>query len=93
MDGLLLATNRALGRLLMTTLLLTVGLAAGLWFFATRLSRRVQRLSGAVSQAMDDATHPRELPLTLDRDELGELARNNRGVGRGSDCVLPTVGF
>lgn len=76
-DGLLLVTNRALGRLMLTTLLITVFLAAGLWFFATRLSRRVQRLSGAVSQAMDDAAHPSELPLTGDSDELGELARNN----------------
>ncbi len=63
--------------MLLSTLLLTFGLAAGLWFFATRLSRRVQRLSGAVSAAMDDAANPRNLPLTDDRDELGELARNN----------------
>ncbi len=84
-DGLLLVTNRALGRLLLTTLLLTIALAAGLWFFATRLSRRVQRLSSEVSRAMDDARRPRELPMTGDRDELGELARNNatllRAVG------------
>jgi dedicated sortase system histidine kinase len=76
-DGLLLVTNRALGRIMLTTLLLTLALAAGLWFFATRLSRRVQRLSGAVSRAMDEAGQPGELPLTSDRDELGELARNN----------------
>jgi dedicated sortase system histidine kinase len=76
-DGLLLVTNRALGRLLLTTLLLAVGLAAGLWFFATRLSRRVQRLSSEVSRAMDDAGRTRDLPMTTDRDELGELARNN----------------
>jgi dedicated sortase system histidine kinase len=76
-DGLLLVTNRALGRIMLTTLLLTLGLAAGLWFFATRLSRRVQRLSGAVSRAMDHSGQPGELPLTDDRDELGELARNN----------------
>ncbi len=76
-DGLLLVTNRALGRLLISTLLVTVGLAAGLWWFASRLSRRVQRLSGAVSEAMDDTAHPRDLPLTADGDELGELARNN----------------
>jgi dedicated sortase system histidine kinase len=81
-DGLLLVTNRALGRLLLTTLLLTVGLTAGLWFFATRLSRRVQRLSSEVSRAMDDAGHPRELPMTQDRDELGELARNNQKLLR-----------
>jgi signal transduction histidine kinase len=76
-DGMLLVTNRALGRLLLSTLLLTVVLVAGLWFFATRLSRRVQRLSGAVSEAMDDRGVIRALPLTEDRDELGELARNN----------------
>jgi two-component system sensor histidine kinase ChvG len=76
-DGMLLVTNRALGRLLLSTLLLTFGLAAGLWFFASRLSRRVQRLSSAVSRAMDDTANPGVLPMTADRDELGELARNN----------------
>lgn len=76
-DGALLFTNRTLGRLLGLSLLLTAALALGLWFLATRLSRRVQSLSGAVSEAMSDAAHPRDLPMTGDRDELGELARNN----------------
>lgn len=76
-EGLLLVTNRALGQLFLTTLGLMLGLAAGLWYFASRLSRRVQRLSGAVSQAMDRGVPERDLPLTADRDELGELARNN----------------
>jgi len=76
-DGLLLVTNRALGRLLLVTVAVTVLLAAGLWFFATRLSRRVRRLSTAVSAAMDDAANPATLPLTDDRDELGDLARDN----------------
>jgi len=76
-DGMLLVTNRVLGRLLLSTLILTLGLVLGLWFFATRLSRRVQRLSSAVSQAMDDTGRPGDLPLTADRDELGDLARNN----------------
>jgi signal transduction histidine kinase len=57
-------------------------LTVGLWWFATRLSRRVRRLSTAVSEAMDDAAHPRSLPLTRDRDELGELARNNERLLR-----------
>jgi signal transduction histidine kinase len=77
-DGLLLMTNRALGRLLFTTLALALGLAAGLWLFASNLSRRVRRLSGAVSRAMEDEVDPDALPLRNDRDELGELARNNR---------------
>jgi len=81
-DGLLLLTNRALGRLLFTTLALTFGLAAGLWYFATRLSQRVQRLSGAVSLAMEDGVDPEALPLRNDRDELGELARNNQKLLR-----------
>jgi len=76
-DSLLLVTNRVLGRLLLSMLILTVGIMAGLWFFATRLSRRVQRLSGAVSEAMDDTGRTGALPLTGDKDELGELARNN----------------
>jgi two-component system sensor histidine kinase ChvG len=76
-DGALLFTNRTLGRLLGISLLLTLVLVLGLWFLATRLSRRVRSLSGAVSEAMEDASHPRDLPMTGDRDELGELARNN----------------
>jgi signal transduction histidine kinase len=81
-DGLLLVTNRALGRLLFTTLALTFGLAAGLWYFASRLSRRVRRLSGAVSQAMEEGVDLEVLPLRNDRDELGELARNNQKLLR-----------
>ena len=81
-EGLLLMTNRALSRLLLTTLALTLLLALGLWFFATRLSRRVQRLSGAVSEAMEDSSEPGTLPLVHDRDELGELARNNEKLLR-----------
>lgn len=84
-DGLLLVTNRALGQLLVTTLGLMLGLAAGLWYFASRLSRRVQRLSGAVSQAMDRDVPSSEIPLTSDRDELGELARNNARLLRAVD--------
>jgi two-component system sensor histidine kinase ChvG len=81
-DGLLLVTNRALGRLLFTTLAITFGLAAGLWFFATQLSRRVRKLSGAVSLAMQDGSKPDMLPLRDDGDELGELARNNQKLLR-----------
>lgn len=76
-DGALLFTNRTLGRLLLISLALSLVLVLGLWFLATRLSRRVQSLSSAVSEAMSDAGQPRDLPMTGDRDELGELARNN----------------
>jgi two-component system sensor histidine kinase ChvG len=81
-EGLLLATNRALGRLLISTLALALGLAAGLWYFASRLSRRVRRLSTAVSHAMEDRVDPEALPLRGDRDELGDLARNNEKLLR-----------
>lgn len=75
-EGLLLMTNQALGRFSMIALLLVVALAAGLWLFASTLSRRVQKLSGAVSRAMDDRGRVPELPLTRSADELGDLARN-----------------
>jgi signal transduction histidine kinase len=81
-DGLLLVTNRALGSLVFTTLALTIGLAAGLWYFASRLSGRVRRLSGAVSHAMEVRADPDSLPLRRDRDELGELARNTEKLLR-----------
>jgi signal transduction histidine kinase len=45
----------------------------------------VQRLSGAVSQAMDKGVPVNDLPLTADRDELGELARNNARLLRAVD--------
>ncbi|MDX2417694.1 MAG: ATP-binding protein [Xanthomonadales bacterium] len=81
-EGLLLMTNRALGRFSMIALLLVVVLAAGLWLFASRLSHRVQKLSGAVSRAMDDNGRVSDLPLTTSADELGELARNTEKLLR-----------
>jgi len=75
-EGLLLMTNRALGRFSLIALLLVVVLAAGLWLFASRLSHRVQKLSGAVTRAMDNTGQVSDLPLTGSGDELGELARN-----------------
>jgi two-component system sensor histidine kinase ChvG len=81
-DGLLLLTNRALGRLLLTTLVITFGLAVGLWYFATRLSQRVRKLAAAVSVAMDEDKVDARLPLTEDGDELGELARHNESLLR-----------
>jgi len=67
---------------LITTLVITFGLAGGLWYFATRLSQRVRRLSGAVSHAMQDGATASMLPLTSDHDELGQLARNNQKLLR-----------
>lgn len=75
-EGLLLMTNRALGRFSLIALLLVVVLTTGLWLFASRLSRRVQKLSGAVSRAMDKSGRVQDLPLTGSSDELGDLARN-----------------
>jgi len=75
-EGLLLMTNRALGRFSLIALFLVVVLAAGLWLFASRLSHRVQKLSGAVTRAMDKTGQVSDLPLTSSGDELGELARN-----------------
>jgi two-component system sensor histidine kinase ChvG len=81
-EGLLLMTNRAFGRFSLIALLLVLILAAGLWLFASRLSRRVQKLSGAVSRAMDNSGQVSELPLTTSGDELGELARNTEKLLR-----------
>jgi signal transduction histidine kinase len=77
-EGLLLMTNRALGRFALIALLLVAVLTAGLWLFASRLSRRVQRLNRAVSHAMDSSGQAAELPLTKSADELGDLARNTQ---------------
>lgn len=81
-EGLLLMTNRALGRFSFVALLMVLVLAAGLWLFASRLSRRVQKLSSAVSSAMDDTGRVPDLPLTKSVDEVGELARNTEKLLR-----------
>jgi hypothetical protein len=75
-DGLLLATNRAVARLVLTTLALALGLTAGLWYFASRLSRRVRRLSGAVSRAMEERS-TRIAAAAAGPRRVGRLARNN----------------
>jgi signal transduction histidine kinase len=81
-EGLLLMTNRALGRFSMIALLLVVVLAAGLWLFASRLSHRVQKLSSAVSRAMVNSDQVSDLPMTTSADELGDLARNTEKLLR-----------
>jgi len=77
-----LMTNRALGRFSIIALLLVLVLAAGLWLFASRLSHRVQKLSTAVSRAMDNGGRVSDIPLTTSADELGELARNTEKLLR-----------
>jgi signal transduction histidine kinase len=95
-EGLLLMTNRALGRFSLIALLLVAVLTAGLWLFASRLSRRVRRLSGAVSQAMVKGEEVQELPLTTSGDELGELARNTekllKAVGEYTNYLQKLAG-
>ena len=81
-EGLLLMTNRALGRFSIIALMLVLVLAAGLWLFASRLSHRVQKLSTAVSRAMDNGGRGSDIPLTASADELGELARNTEKLLR-----------
>ena len=81
-EGLLLMTNRALGRFSIIALMLVLVLAAGLWLFASRLSHRVQKLSTAVSRAMDNGGRVSDIPLTTSADELGELARNTEKLLR-----------
>jgi len=81
-DGLLVMTNRALGRLLATTFLLVGVLSGGLWLFASRLSRRVRKLSGVVSSAMDASGETLQLPASRSSDELGDLARNTEKLLR-----------
>jgi dedicated sortase system histidine kinase len=77
-EGLLLMTNRALGRVSTVALLPVVVLVVALLLFASYLSGRVKRLSSAVGRAMDSREGEQELPLTDSSDELGDLARNTR---------------
>lgn len=79
-DAILSLTNSGLARLINLTLLATALVAATLLGYATWLSRRIRRLSGAAAAALDNDSVNIALPSALADDEIGDLSRNFSGV-------------
>lgn len=76
-DSVLTLTNRALMRLMLFTVVVSVVAAAGLLAYATLLSVRVTRLARAAESALGPRGEIRvELPGAGARDELGDLSRS-----------------
>jgi dedicated sortase system histidine kinase len=75
-DAILSLRNRALTRLMNFTLLATLVVAASLLGYASWLSLRIRRLSGAALRALDDETVQSDLPSSRAGDEIGDLSRS-----------------
>jgi dedicated sortase system histidine kinase len=75
-DEILSLRNRALTRLMNFTLLATLAVAAALLGYASWLSLRIRRLSGAALRALDDEAVRSELPSSHAGDEIGDLSRS-----------------
>jgi two-component system sensor histidine kinase ChvG len=75
--AILTLTNRALARLTTLTLIATLAVAAALLGYATWLSVRITRLSGAADRAMSASGRiSAGLPSASAADELGDLSRS-----------------
>jgi dedicated sortase system histidine kinase len=75
-DEILSLTNEALARLMSFTLIATLLVAAGLLGYASWLSLRIRRLSGAALHALDRDEVRADLPSGNARDEIGDLSRS-----------------
>ena len=75
-DAILSLTNEALARLMNFTLIATVLVAAALLGYASWLSLRIRRLSGAAARALDGRRVHARLPSAGARDEIGDLSRS-----------------
>ena len=80
-DAILTLTDRALTRLLVLTLFVTLAAALALVGFATYLSLRIRRLSQAAEQAVspEGAINAR-FPEAAAGDEIGDLSRSFGGL-------------
>ncbi|HET6629631.1 MAG TPA: ATP-binding protein [Woeseiaceae bacterium] len=75
-DAILSLTNEALTRLMSFTLIATLAVAAVLLGYASWLSLRIRRLSGAALHALDRDEVRTDLPSGAARDEIGDLSRS-----------------
>lgn len=81
-DAILSLTNQALSRLIVLTLVATVGVALVLLGYASWLSFRIRRLSTAAEHALDEKRVHAAMPSALDGDEVGDLSRSFSSVLR-----------
>lgn len=81
-DAILSLTNRALTRLIILTLIVTLVVAAVLLGYASWLSLRIRRLSEAAERALDEKRLLIALPSALAADEVGDLSRSFSSVLR-----------
>jgi dedicated sortase system histidine kinase len=79
-DAILSLTNRALMRLMNITVIATLVVAAALLGYASWLSFRIRRLSGAALRALDGDRVQAGLPSTGAADEIGDLSRSFSSV-------------
>ena len=79
-DAILSRTNQAMARLITLTLIATIGVAVVLLGYASWLSSRIRRLSGAAERALDDKHVRTSLPSALAGDEIGDLSRSFSSV-------------
>lgn len=79
-DAILSLTNRALARLMNVTVVAMLVAGIALLGYASLLSVRIRRLSGAALRALDGATVHPELPSARAADEIGDLSRSFSAV-------------
>ena len=75
-DAILSLRNQGLARLMNVTLIATLLVAASLLGYASWLSRRIQMLSVAAEDALDNDALRKTLPSALAGDEIGDLSRS-----------------
>lgn len=75
-DAALLLTDRALGGLLLVTLLALLASGGLVFVFASRLSARIRRLRDAAENALDREGRLTPFPRVAAHDEIGDLSRS-----------------
>ncbi len=81
-DAILSQTNSALTRLIVFTIVATLGVASILLGYASWLSLRIRHLSEAAEHALDEKRLLSALPSALAGDEVGDLSRSFSSVLR-----------
>jgi dedicated sortase system histidine kinase len=81
-DAILSLRNKALTRLMNFALIATLLVAAALLGYASWMSLRIRRLSGAAERALDDKRVQSALPSATAGDEIGDLSRSFSSVLR-----------
>tara|TARA_R110002049_G_scaffold30729_9_gene105079 strand:- start:561 stop:2594 length:2034 start_codon:yes stop_codon:yes gene_type:complete len=79
-DAILSLTNQGLTRLMNLTLIAMLVVAGSLLGYASWLSRRIQKLSIAAVDALDNDTLGNRLPSSNSVDEIGDLSRSFSNV-------------